>query len=74
MTTIALVVALSMPLQAGKAQESGWKELQSKEGAFSVLMPDTPIEHEQSHRQPDRPDPIQDVRRRPRGLGLHRRL
>ena len=48
MTTVALVVALAMPLQAGEAQKSGWKEFQSKEGGFSVLMPGTPVEQEQS--------------------------
>src|SRR4051794_1685646 len=48
MTIVALVVALAMPLQAGEAQKSGWKEFQSKEGGFSVLMPGTPVEHEQS--------------------------
>src|SRR3954447_15583600 len=48
MTTVALVVALAMPLQAGEAQKSGWKEFRSKEGGFSVLMPGTPVEQEQS--------------------------
>src|SRR3954447_19585632 len=48
MTTVALVVALAMPLQAGEAQEPGWKEFQSKEGGFSVLMPGTPVAQEQS--------------------------
>jgi hypothetical protein len=48
MTTVALVVALAMPLQAGEARKSGWKQFQSKEGSFSVLMPGTPVEQEQS--------------------------
>jgi hypothetical protein len=48
MTTVALVVALAMPLQAGEAQKSGWKAFQSQEGGFSVLMPGTPVEQEQS--------------------------
>src|SRR3954469_7271009 len=48
MATVALVVTLAMPLQAGEAQKSGWKAFQSKEGGFSVLMPGTPVEHKQS--------------------------
>jgi hypothetical protein len=48
MPTVALVVALAMPLQAGEPQESGWEEFQSKEGGFSVLMPGTPVERERS--------------------------
>src|SRR3954469_21109180 len=46
MTTVALIVALAMPLQAGG--EPVWKEFQSKEGGFSVLMPGTPVGQEQS--------------------------
>jgi len=71
MTTVALIVALAMPLLAD--EEPGWREFQSKDGGFSVLMPGTPVAQEQS--ADSRIGPIRSrmyvVDRRSR---LHRRL